>query len=178
MIIGLSIAQFTILHVIITLIAIASGFIVLFGLLGSKRLPAWTAIFWIFTALTSVTGFMFFLSPGLIKGFTPATGTGIVAMIVFIIALFGLYVKHLMGAWRWLYALTTVVSLYLNVFVLIVQSFEKVKFLNPTAPMVGPPFAEPTMTHFAIAQGVTLLFFGIMGILAAIRFRPSLQITF
>ena len=176
MIIGLSIANFTILHVVITLIAIASGFVVMFGMLGSNRLPGWTAIFWLTTVLTTVTGFMFLLSPGLVKDLTPALGTGVVATVVFLVGLLALYAKDLIGKWRWLYALTAIVSLYLNVFVLIVQSFEKLKFLNPAVPMVGPPFAEPTMTHFAIAQGVALLFFVIVGLLAAVRFRPGLRI--
>jgi hypothetical protein len=172
MIIGMTIQTFTIAHVIITLIAIATGFVVMFGMLGSKRLPGWTAIFWVMTILTSVTGFMF---P--IHGFTPALGTGAVAMVVLAIALLGLYGKHLKGAWRWIYAVTAVVSLYLNVFVLIVQSFEKVSFLNPLAPQVGPPFAEPANTHFAIAQGAALLFFVVMGIAAAIKFRPAPRIA-
>ena len=85
---------------------------------------------------------MFFLSPAQPKVFTPAAGTGVVATVVFLIALFALYAKHLYGKWRWIYALGAVISLYLNVFVLIVQSFEKIKLINPAAPMVGPPFAD------------------------------------
>ena len=168
MIIGMTIQTFTLVHVVITLIAIATGFVVMFGLLGSHRLPGWTAIFLLTTLLTSVTGFMF---P--INGFTPALGTGIVAMVVLAIALLALYGKRLIGAWRWIYAATAVMSLYLNVFVLIVQSFEKVSLLNPHAPQVGPPFSEPQNTQFVIAQSVTLVFFVIMGIAAAIKFRPG-----
>ena len=172
MIIGLSISAFTILHVVITLIAIATGFVVLFGLLGSRRLPGWTAIFWLTTVLTSVTGFMFLLDAGFRKGFTPALGTGIVATVFFAVGLLALYGKHLSGSWRRIYASTTVISLYLNVFVLIVQSFQKVTLLNPLAPQIGPPFAEPQNTQFVIAQGVALLFFVVIGIVASIKFRP------
>jgi hypothetical protein len=167
MIIGLSISTFTTLHVIITLIAIVSGFIVMFGLLGSKTLAGWSAIFWLTTLLTSVTGFMF---P--IHGFTPALGVGGFAMVVLAIGLLARYVKGFAGSWRWVYVVTAVVSLYLNVFVLITQSFQKLTFLNPLAPQVGPPFAGATNTQFAIAQGVTLLFFVVMGIVTALKFRP------
>ena len=165
MIVGLSLYAFTIIHVIISLIAIAAGLVVMFGMLGSHRLPGWTAIFLITTALTSITGFMF---P--INGFTPALGTGIVATIVLVFALVGLYGKHLSGAWRWIYAATAVISLYLNVFVLIVQSFQKIAFLKAMAPTQSEP-------PFLIAQGAALVFFVAIGIAAAIKFRPGLRIT-
>src|SRR5471032_3700537 len=108
MIIGMSIATFTILHVIITLIAIATGFIVMFGMVSSKMLSGWSAIFWLTTLLTSITGFMF---P--IHGFTPALGVGGFAMVILAIGLAALYAKHLMGSWRWIYTVTAVISLYL-----------------------------------------------------------------
>jgi hypothetical protein len=173
MIIGMSVATFTLIHVVITLVAIVSGLVVVFGMIGSHQLRKSTALFWVTTVLTSVTGFMFFLSPNQAKVFTPAAGTGVVATVVFLIALFALYSKHLVGAWRWVYAVTAVVSLYLNVFVLIVQSFEKLKILNPTAPMVGPPFAPPTDFQFAVAQGAALVIFAMLGLIAALKFRPG-----
>jgi hypothetical protein len=168
MIVGLSIANFTILHVAITLIAIVSGFIVMFALLSSKRPADLSAIFWLCTVATTVTGFMFPLN-----GITPAVATGVVATVFFVVGLYALYVKKVMGSWRWIYVVTMMVSLYLNIFVLITQSFQKLKFLNPAAPMVGPPFAEPTMTQFAIAQGVTIVFFLVIGFLAVRKFRPG-----
>ena len=166
MIIGLSISTFTMLHVIITLIAIVSGFIVMFGLLSSKTLSGWSAIFWLMTVLTTVTGFMFPIqasrrhsAPGSSRPSSSRSDCW-------------RYVKRFAGSWRWIYVVTAVVSLYLNVFVLITQSFQKLTILNPLAPQVGPPFAGATNTQFAIAQGVTLLFFVVMGIAAAIKFRP------
>jgi len=105
-----------------------------------------------------------------INGFTPALGTGIVATIVLVFALVGLYGKHLSGAWRWIYAATAVISLYLNVFVLIVQSFQKIAFLKAMAPTQSEP-------PFLIAQGAALVFFVAIGIAAAIKFRPGLRIT-
>jgi len=175
MIAGLSTSNFTILHVVITLVAIVGGFVVMFALLGSKRPAGWTAIFWIFTVATTITAFMFLQEPSF-RSVTPAVATGIIATLFFVIGLYALYVKSVIGSWRWIYVVTMMVSLYLNVFVLITQSFQKLKFLNSAAPMVGPPFAEPTNTQFAIAQGVTILFFLVIGVLAAKKFRPSLPL--
>jgi hypothetical protein len=161
MIIGLSIDNFTLLHVAITLIAIASGLIVLLGMIGARRLPAWTALFLVTTILTSVTGFMF---P--IHGFTPALGVGIISMVILAIALLALYSKHLAGPWRWIYVATAVTALWFNVFVLIVQSFQKLSALHALAP-------TQSERPFLIAQGVALAAFLVLGILAALKFRPA-----
>jgi hypothetical protein len=171
MILGMSVYAFTVVHVVITFIAIASGLVVVFGMIGSHRLGKTTALFLLMTLLTSVTGFMFFLSPTQAREFTPATATGVIAMIVFVICVYARYAKHLYGHLRWIYAVTAVISLYLNVFVLIVQSFQKVKLINPAAPMVGPPFAEPQQFQFAVAQGAALLIFVMLGLIAALKFR-------
>jgi hypothetical protein len=161
MVIGLSIHTFTIVHVGITLVAIASGLVVLFGMLGAHRLPAWTALFLVTTIFTSVTGFMF---P--IHGFTPALGTGAVSMLVLAVALIALYAKHLVGSWRWIYVVAAVSALYFNVLVLIVQSFQKVPTLNTLAPTQSEP-------PFLVAQGVALMAFLFLGIAAVFRFRPA-----
>jgi hypothetical protein len=118
MVLGLSLGAFTLLHVAITLIAIGSGLIVAGGMLASRRLPAMNALFLFTTVLTSLTGFLF---P--IHGFTPAIGVGIVSCVILAVALFAYYSKHLTGAWRWIYVVTAIASLYLNAFVLVVQSF-------------------------------------------------------
>jgi hypothetical protein len=127
MIAGLSIENFTILHTAISLVAIASGLIVLAGMPRARRLPGWTALFLVTTVLTSVTGFMF---P--INGLTPAIVFGAISIVILAIAVMALYVKHLSGAWRWIYVTTALAALYLNIFVLIVQSFQKVQKLAPT----------------------------------------------
>lgn len=161
MILGLSVTNFTILHVIISCVAIASGIVVLFGMFGSRRLPGWTALFLLTTVLTSVTGFLF---P--IRSLTPALGTGIISMALLAIALFALYRSHLAGAWRWIFVATAIAALYLNVFVLIVQAFGKLPSLRALAPTQSEP-------PFLIAQGAALVLFVLVGTLAALRFRPS-----
>ena len=160
MILGMSVGAFTILHVIITLVAIGSGLIVMGGMFASDRLPVATALFLLTTALTSVTGFLF---P--IHGFTPALGVGILACAVLAAALFALYKEHLVGRWRWIYVITVVASLYLNVFVLVVQSFVKVSALNALAPTQTEP-------PFAITQAVVLAIFIVIALIAVIKFHP------
>jgi hypothetical protein len=153
-------ALVTLLHVVITLIAIGSGLIVVGGMFASHKLPGTTALFLFTTALTSVTGFLF---P--IHGFTPALGVGIVACVILALALFALYKERLVGAWRPIYVITAIVSLYLNVFVLVAQSFMKVSGLNTLAPTQSEP-------PFAITQGVVLVIFIIIALIAVVRFRP------
>src|SRR5260370_164342 len=103
MILGMSIPEFTLLHVVITLIAIGSGLIAVGGMFASHRLPGTSTLFLFTTVLTSVTGFLF---P--IHGFTPALGVGIVSCLILVIALFAYYGKRLMGAWRWIYVVTAI----------------------------------------------------------------------
>ena len=162
MVLGMSLSAFTMVHVIISLIGIATGFIVLFRLLGSHRLPGMTALFLLTTILTSVTGFLFPFDKLL-----PSHMVGIVSLIVLAIACFALYVMKLSGAWRWIYTLTAMIALYLNVFVLVIQSFLKIGPLHALAPSVPP--SEPP---FAVVQGIVLVFFVIAIIGAARRFRP------
>lgn len=160
MVIGLSLENFTILHVIISLVAIVSGLVVLVGMLRANRLPGWTALFLATTILTSVTGFMFPIS-----GVTPAIVLGLISIVILVIALAALYLKQLSGAWRWIYVTTALAALYFNVFVLIVQAFQKVPALQKLAPTQSEP-------PFQIAQGVTLLAVVILGTMAVRRFRP------
>jgi hypothetical protein len=160
MILGMSVGAFTVLHVIITLVAIGSGLIVVGGMFASHRLPITTALFLFTTALTSLTGFLF---P--VHGFTPALGVGIVACVILAVALFALYKERLAGAWRWIYVITAVVSLYLNVFVLVVQSFVKVSALNALAPTQTEP-------PFAVTQAAVLAIFILIALIAVIKFRP------
>ena len=161
MILGMSVGAFTLLHVIITLLAIGSGLIVVGGMFASHKLPGTTAIFLLTTALTSVTGFLF---P--IHGFTPALGVGILACVILPVALFALYKEHLVGAWRWIYVIAAIASLYLNVFVLVVQSFVKVSAVNALAPTQSEP-------PFAITQAAVLVIFILIALIAVVKFQPA-----
>jgi hypothetical protein len=151
---------FTQVHVVISLIAIVAGLVVAFGMLTAKRLDGWTAFFLVTTALTSVTGFFFPF-----HGFTPAIGVGILSLLVLAFVIFARYARKLAGAWRWIYVVTAMLALYLNVFVLIVQLFQKVESLKALAPTQSEP-------PFQIAQLSALVLFVVLTILAAIRFRP------
>ena len=153
-------------HVIISLIAIVAGLIVMFKMLGSDRAPGLTAIFLVTTILTSATGFI--IPPLLTEKLLPSHMIGILSLVLLAIACFALYSQRLSGMWRWIYAVTALISLYLNVFVLVIQSFLKVPALSAIAP--GNPPAGPV---FAIVQGIVLVFFVVTTIGAVRRFRPS-----
>lgn len=163
MMLGLSLSAFTTLHVIITLIAIVAGLVVMFGMLGPSRMPGLTAIFLLFTILTSVTGFMFPFN-----GVTPGILIGILSCILLAVACIALYSMHLAGIWRPIYVVTALVSLYLNVFVLVIQSFLKIPALHELAP--GNPPAGPA---FAVVQGIVLVFFVVMIFRVWRRFKPA-----
>ena len=166
MILGMSTATFVMVHVIISLIAIVSGLVVMFGMLGSKRQDGLTAIFLLFTILTSATGFV--IPPYLTEKLLPSHAFGILSLILLAIACIALYVMKLAGPWRWIYVVSALVSLYLNVFVLVTQSFLKIAPLTALAP--GNPPSGPV---FGVAQGVVLVFFVVTIIGAWRRFRPA-----
>ena len=163
MILGLSLLAFV--HTIISLIGILAGFIVMSGMLSSRRMPGWTALFLLLTILTSATGFL--IPPLLSEKLLPSHMIGILSLVLLAIACVALYGMKLSGAWRWIYAVTALLSLYFNVFVLVIQSFLKVPALHALAPSVPP--SEPP---FAIVQGIVLVFFVIVIIGAVRRFRP------
>jgi hypothetical protein len=165
MILGMSLSTFVTVHVIISLIGIVAGIIVMFGLFNSNRLPGLTAIFLLFTILTSATGFL--IPPLLSEKLLPSHIIGILSLVLLAIACIALYGMKLSGAWRWIYAVTAMISLYLNIFVLIIQGFLKVPALTALAP--GNP---PTGPVFAVVQGIALVFFVIVIIGASRRFRP------
>ena len=159
MILGMT--TFTFVHVVLSLIGIAAGFVVLFGMFRSKRMPKMTALFLFTTIATSATGFGF-QRDHIMKSHV----VGVISLAVLAIALLALYRRKLAGKWRATYVVTAVIALYLNVFVLIAQLFQKVAPLHALAPNGSEP-------PFAIAQGVVLVIFIIFGTLAMKRFRPS-----
>jgi hypothetical protein len=153
---------YTLFHVLISLIAIAAGLITAFAMLSSKPAPALTALFLWTTLATSVTGFFFPF-----HGFTPALAFGILSLLILAISFAALYKFRLAGAWRWLYVISALFALYLNCFVLVVQSFQKIPILHDLA----PTGAEPP---FAIAQLIVLVLFILLTTLATRRYHPAL----
>jgi len=137
----------------------------MFGMLGSNRQPALTAIFLLLTILTSATGFL--IPPLMSEKLLPSHMIGLLSLLLLAIACIALYVMKLAGAWRWIYVLTALLALYFNVFVLVIQSFLKIPALTAVAP--GNPPSGPV---FAVVQGVVLVFFVLMIIGAWRRFRP------
>jgi hypothetical protein len=148
-------------HVAVSLIGIASGLVVLYGLVTGKVLGGWTALFLATTILTGVTGFP--LPP---FGLDPPRVVGIILLVLMAAAVAGLYAFRLAGAWRWIYVIAAVASLYLNCFVGVIQSFQKLAFVHALAPTQSEP-------PFLIAQVALLAAFVVLGVLAVVRFHPQ-----
>ena len=163
MMLGLSLHAVTVLHVVISLIGIITGLVVLSGLFKSQPMPGMTAIFLLTTILTNATGFMFPVDKLL-----PSHIIAIISLVLLAIACIALYGMKASGAWRSIYVVTAITSLYLNVFVLVIQSFLKIGPLHALAPSVPP--SEPP---FAVTQGIVLVIFVVAIIAAVRRFRPA-----
>ena len=150
---------YTIIHTLISLVAIFTGFVVVFGLLAGKRLDGWTKWFLVTAVATTITGFFFPF-----HGFTPAIGLGIISLPFLALTIFARYPKHLAGPWRWIYVIGAVICLYFNLFVAVVQAFEKIPALHALAPTQTEP-------PFKLTQLFVLAIFVVLAIAAAIRFR-------
>lgn len=161
MILGMSVAMFTTVHVTLSLIGIVAGLIVLFGMIEGRQFGSWAAVFLTLTVLTSVTGFP--IPP---FGLDPPRIVGILSLVLLAFAILALYAFRLGGAWRWIYVATASAALYLNCFVGVVQAFQKVAFLNALAPTQAEP-------PFAIAQVGVLAIFVLLGVLALRNFHPA-----
>ena len=152
---------YTIIHTLISLIAILTGFVVLFAMLASKRFDNWTKWFLITAVATTITGFFFPF-----HGFTPAIGLGIISLPFLALTIFARYSKRLAGLWRWIFAIGAVICLYFNLFVLVVQLFEKIPALHAMAPTQTEP-------PFKLTQLIVLLVSVLLAIVAVIRFHPE-----
>lgn len=157
-------AAFTIFHVVLGLIGIGAGFVVVYGLLVSKRFEGWTRVFLVTTVATSATGFLF---P--VHRFLPSHGVAILSLIVLGVAILARYRFGLAGGWRRTWVVTSVIALYFNCFVLIVQLFEKVPALKAIAPTQSEP-------PFQMVQLAALLIFAFLGTRAAMKFRTDMQV--
>ncbi len=159
MMLGMTLSTFTLFHVVLSLLGIASGLIVVYGLMTGKRLDAWTAIFLLFTVLTSLTGFLFPFTHLL-----PSHVVGILSLLMLAVAIVARYPRRLEGAWRRIYVICAMVALYLNCFVLVAQMFLKLPALHALAPKGNEP-------PFLIAQLALLAIFVWLTIVAARRFH-------
>ena len=159
MILGMSLSLYTQIHVIISLVAIASGLLVAIGMIMARSSSPMTALFLATTVLTSVTGFFFPF-----HGVTPGIVVGILSLVVLLLTLIARYGKHLAGGWRGTYVITAMFALYLNVFVLVAQCFEHI----PSFHVLAPTGTEPP---FKIAQGIVLVVFVVLTIVANKKFR-------
>ena len=162
MMLGMSLSTFTTVHVLISLVGIGSGFAVLLGLFSAKRVNGLTALFLFTTVLTSVTGFGFPFTHLL-----PSHKIAIISLLVLAIAILARYSFHMVGQWRWIYVGTAMIALYLNVFVLVFQSFEKVPALTAMAPTQSEP-------PFLVAQLAVMAIFIVLTIFAVKKFHPDM----
>jgi len=165
MLLGMSLATFTQVHVAISLIGIVSGLIVVFGMLNGKLLHAWNGLFLLTTVLTNVTGFFFPF-----EGLKPSYIVGTISLLLLGTAIVARYAQNLAGGWHRTYVICAVLALYLNVFVLVVQSFLKVPALHALAPEGKEP-------PFLVAQTIVMAIFIALGVGAAKKFRNSLVRT-
>jgi hypothetical protein len=152
---------FTLFHVAISLIAIASGLIVAYGLLTANQMRGMTLLFLVTTIATSVTGFFFHRDQVL-----PSQIVGGISLVLLAVTCAALYVCDLRRVWRVVYAAGAVTCLYLNVFVLVAQLFLKIPSLHELAP-------QGSELPFVIVQGIVLVLFVVLGVSAVKRFRPA-----
>jgi hypothetical protein len=160
MILGLSLVQFTFLHVFLSLVGIGAGVFIIYGLLTSRRLSILTTLFLVSTVFTSLTGFLFPF-----KGITPGIILGVLSMIALVLAIVALYVKKLAGPWRGTYVVTVMLAYYFNFFVLVAQSFAKVPALHSIAPTQASP-------GFGFSQAAVLVIFILLTTRAFKKFHP------
>ena len=161
MIWGMTTPTFTGLHVALSLVGIASGVIVMIGLLRGRSLEGWTVVFLLSLLATSVTGFAF---P--VEHLLASHKVGAMSLVVLVVAALALYAFRLRGAWRFIYVVAAAAALYLDVLVAVVQAFEKVPALHALAP-------QQTEPPFVVTQLVILALFILLTVFAVRRFRRA-----
>jgi hypothetical protein len=160
MVLGMSVDTFTLVHTILSLVGILAGCIALYGMITSHHMPGWTALFLATTILTSVTGFFFPRDQVL-----PSHIVGVLSLLLLAAAVIALYARHLAGAWRWIYLTGAVGALYLNVFVGVVQAFQKIPALHALAPTQAE-------WPFILVQGLVLALFAALFVWTLRAFHP------
>jgi hypothetical protein len=148
-------------HTALSLVALVAGLVVIFEMLKSNSPNGWTALFLVTMIATSVTGFFFPFTK-----FLPSHWVGVISLAIGVVVVVARYVSHFAGSMRWIYAVGSVIMVYLDAFVAVVQAFLKIPFLNALAPTQGEP-------PFAVAQGIVLIIYVVLGIAAARKFHPN-----
>jgi len=161
MILGMSIATFTLVHTVLSLVGIVAGLVVAGGLVNGTRLDRWAAVFVVTTVLANASGFGFPFVKLLPSHIVGAVSLGVLAAVIV-----ADNVKHLAGTWRTTYAVGVVLATYLNVFVLVAQLFKRIPVLFVAAPTQSEP-------PFALTQALVLVLFGWLGVAAVKGFRPA-----
>jgi len=160
-ILGMSIATFTLLHTVLSLVGIVAGLVVAGGLVNGTRLDRWAAVFVVTTVLANASGFGF----PFVK-LIASHVVGVVSLVVLAGVIVADYVKHLAGGWRTTYAVGVVLATYLNVFVLVAQLFKRI----PVLFLLAPTQSEPP---FALTQVLVLALFVWLGVGAVKGFRAG-----
>jgi hypothetical protein len=161
----MDITTLTLGHTVISIVAIAAGLVVVGGLIAGVRIDGWTGIFLVTTALTSITGFFFPFGRLLASHWV-----GIISLIILPFVFVARYWKHLAGGWRGTYVVGTVLTLYLNFFILLVQLFRRIPALLVAAP-------KQTEPPFVLTQLLVLALFAWLGVAAFRRFHPKVVVT-
>ena len=161
----MNITTLTLVHTVISIVAITAGLVVVGGLIAGVRIDGWTGIFLVTTALTNITGFFFPFTQ-----LTPSQWIGIISLVILPFVIAARYWKHLAGTWRGIYVVGTILVLYLNFFVLIVQLFRRIPALLVAAP-------KQTEPPFVLTQLLVLALFAWLGFAAFRRFRPQAVVT-
>ena len=152
-------------HTLLSLVAILAGIFVMSMLVKNRRPDVWTLTFLVTMIATDVTGFLL-PAP---KFPLPSHIFGIISLVFLALALLAHYVFHFTGAWRWIYAASMGIAVYLNFFVLVTQLFLKVPALHALAPN-APDNPEPP---FLIVQVIVLAIFVWLIWKAVKNFRPT-----
>lgn len=152
---------FTLIHVVVSIVGIVAGLVVVGGLMAGVRFDAWTGVYFVATVLTNITGFGFPFASLL-----PSHIVGGVSLVVLAVGIAARYWKQLKGAWRSIFIVTTVFALYLNVFVLFAQLFQKVPAMIALAPTQTAP-------AFVVTHLIIIALFVVLGRAAVKGFRTE-----
>ena len=161
MILGFSVAIYTLLHTVLSLVGIVAGLVVAGGLVTGTRLDRWAAVFLVTTVLANASGFGFPFTKLIASHVVGAVSLAVLAAVIL-----ADYVQHLAGPWRTTYAVGVVLATYLNVFVLVAQLFKRI----PVLFLLAPTQSEPP---FALTQVLVLALFVWLGVVAVKGFRAG-----